>query len=252
MSLIQFSHANGFPAKTYSILFKYLKEFEISYVEILAKNVKPEEINWYDMSEEIIYSAEKYEKPLVGIGHSLGGILTLLAASKKPDIFHSVILLDPPMFSPMKRGLINFIQAIKLYDYFSPAGKSKKRRKKFDSMHQALEYFKNKNLFKNFHPEALKDYVKYSLFERGNGVELKISVEKEVAIYRNILTKYPNSLYNVKGVIAYGAKNPILWKSDINWIKRKFTKFKVIVFPGTHFFPLENPESTALFIKRHL
>ena len=50
MSIIQFSHANGFPAKTYSVLFKHLEGHKISAINILAENRKPSEINWHDLT----------------------------------------------------------------------------------------------------------------------------------------------------------------------------------------------------------
>jgi len=86
MSIIQFSHANGFPAKTYSVLFKHLEGHKISAINILAENRKPSEINWHDMTEDILKCAGQFEEPVVGVGHSLGGVLTLMAAAKKTCI----------------------------------------------------------------------------------------------------------------------------------------------------------------------
>jgi len=54
MSIIQFSHANGFPAKTYTALFDHLKEHKISAINILAENTNPNEINWYDMRDDVL------------------------------------------------------------------------------------------------------------------------------------------------------------------------------------------------------
>ena len=54
MSIIQFSHANGFPAKTYSVLFEQLKDHRISAIDILAENVRPEDICWYDLKDDIL------------------------------------------------------------------------------------------------------------------------------------------------------------------------------------------------------
>ena len=53
MSIIQFSHANGIPAKTYLVLFKQLEGHKISAINILAENRKPSEINFHDMTEDI-------------------------------------------------------------------------------------------------------------------------------------------------------------------------------------------------------
>ena len=54
MSHIFFTHANGFPSKTYKILFNYLKKYNISTVDTLADNLEPEDINWNTLSEEIM------------------------------------------------------------------------------------------------------------------------------------------------------------------------------------------------------
>ena len=106
MSIIQFSHANGFPAKTYSVLFEQLKGHTISAINILGEKTNSNEINYHDLTNEILESASHYGESVIGVGHSLGGVLTLLAAAKKPEIFQYIILLDPPLFSPYKRFLI--------------------------------------------------------------------------------------------------------------------------------------------------
>ena len=51
MSIIQFSHANGFPAKTYSILFEQLKGHTISAINILGENTNSNEINYHDFTD---------------------------------------------------------------------------------------------------------------------------------------------------------------------------------------------------------
>ena len=53
MSIIQFSHANGFPAKTYSVLFEHLKDHTISAIDNLAENRVPPAINWHDLAEDV-------------------------------------------------------------------------------------------------------------------------------------------------------------------------------------------------------
>jgi len=103
MSIIQFSHANGFPAKTYTALFDHLKEHKISAINILAENTNPNEINWYDMRDDVLENIEQQGEAVIGIGHSFGGVLTLLAAAKKPELFQSIILLDPASFFSTKK-----------------------------------------------------------------------------------------------------------------------------------------------------
>jgi surfactin synthase thioesterase subunit len=76
--MIFFAHANGFPAKTYTKLFSLLEdEFEIGFIEKIGHNPKfPVTDNWDCLKNELREEIEKrYSQPIIGIGHSLGGIL---------------------------------------------------------------------------------------------------------------------------------------------------------------------------------
>ena len=252
MSVIQFSHANGFPAKTYSYLFDQLKEYKISAINIIGDNTDYIDINWFDLRDELIQNVLLHGEPVIGVGHSFGGVLTLLAAAKNPELFKNIILLDPPMFSPIKSTVIKILRILGIEDWVSPAGKSKKRRNNFASTSEAKSLFKTKMIFKNFNPHILNDYVSYGLKENENGVELTIPVAKEIEIFHNSLILYPKYLRIVKGSLIYAAKNPILWQSDLCWINRNFNNLKLFPFPGSHLFPFENPQSTALMIRRCL
>jgi len=250
MSIIQFSHANGFPAKTYSYLFNQLKEYKISAIDIIGDNTDYKDINWFDLRDELIQYVLQHDEPVIGVGHSFGGVLTLLAAGKNPELFKNIVLLDPPIFSPIKNKVIEILRVFGIEDWLSPAGKSKNRRDKFASKSLAKSLFMSNKIFKNFHPETLNDYVTYGLKKNEKGFELTIPVAKEIAIFHNSLTLYPKYLRTVKGFLIYATKNPILWPSDLRWINRNFANLKLFPFPGSHLFPFDNPESTALMIKR--
>ena len=58
MSIIQFSHANGFPAKTYSVLFEHLKDHTITAIDNLTENRVSPAINWHDLTEDDLESVE--------------------------------------------------------------------------------------------------------------------------------------------------------------------------------------------------
>jgi surfactin synthase thioesterase subunit len=85
---IHFAHANGFPAKTYNKLFSNLEdEFNINYLERHAHNPKfPVTDGWDRLRDELREEIEKrYTEKIIGVGHSLGGILHFLVAVEKPD-----------------------------------------------------------------------------------------------------------------------------------------------------------------------
>ena len=55
---------------------------------------------WPNTVADAIYKQANVAQdgPLIGIGHSMGAVLTLLAATKYPDLFSEIILLDPVLF----------------------------------------------------------------------------------------------------------------------------------------------------------
>ena len=86
--IIHFAHANSFPAKTYSKLFAFLADdYEINYLERHAHDpIYPVTDGWGRLRDELLNELTKrYSAPVIGIGHSLGGILHFLAAIEIPN-----------------------------------------------------------------------------------------------------------------------------------------------------------------------
>lgn len=62
--------------------------------------------DWWGMVDSTIDEAralrEQSGEELVGVGHSAGGALIACAATKSPELFEKVVLVDSPMFNPLK------------------------------------------------------------------------------------------------------------------------------------------------------
>ena len=151
MPTIQFSHANGFPSKTYNHFFQLFgDDYEFSYVPLTGHGKYKPGRNWQSLTQELIADIEaKHSKPVIGMGHSMGGVLTLFASLQRPDLFEKVFILDPPLFHRRMRWMIGFNYFFGLAQYMVPiAKKAKNRRSHFDSREQVYESFKKKSLFK--------------------------------------------------------------------------------------------------------
>ncbi|MFC2063845.1 alpha/beta fold hydrolase [Chloroflexota bacterium] len=151
--LIHFAHANGYPPSCYQPLFSQL----ITRYQILSmlqrplwKGSDPNEImDWHPLSEDLIHFFNQQSiKSIIGIGHSLGGIVTLRAAINYPERFKALILIDPVLFSPyliFLRRLLNFNQLIY---HFHPLIKSASRRKRvFPDIDFIYRSFRRKSVF---------------------------------------------------------------------------------------------------------
>jgi pimeloyl-ACP methyl ester carboxylesterase len=253
MTQIQFSHANGFPGSSYNYLFSLLPDYPINYVEKMGHGDYPLDNDLKNYAAELIADIERnHKEAVVGMGHSAGAIVTLIAASLRPDLFKHVILLDPVLFSKRKRYALKLAKKLGFIDKITPAARAKKRRTYFKDRPAAKLYFSNKALFKKFHPRCFDDYIEYGLVDTDQGVELNISPEVEADIFRNVLLDAPKSLRQVKGTVIYGANSDLFEQSDRKWWQRKFPNMALISFEGGHLFPFEDPEGTANLLNKVL
>ncbi|GIU82769.1 MAG: alpha/beta hydrolase [Acidobacteria bacterium] len=253
--IIHFAHANGFPALSYKKLFSELAdEFDIFFLERHGHNPEfPVTDNWTFLKDELRVEIEKrYTEPVIGVGHSLGGILHLLVSVERPDLYEQIVLLDSPIISRPASGFLKLAKKTRLIEKFSPAGSTKFRKNFWQSREEAFEYFKNKPRFRDFDTDVLKDYIQHGLVQNNSGFELFFNPLIETKIYLTIPDNLPEiyekisvpfsfikgsrSLESRLAGLAYTKKHPLL---------KAFLKVK-----GSHLFPFENPTDTARAVKK--
>lgn len=253
---IHFAHANGFPSLTYKKLFSLLEpEFAVGYLEKHAHNPDyPVTDNWKHLANELADEiAERYCEPVIGIGHSLGGVLHLLAAFEKPELYSEIVLLDAPIISPASSFGLKVMKRTGLLKRYPPASTTRFRRRSFRSREEAEEYFSSKPKFAAFDPEVLEDYLAHGLRRSGAGLKLSFEPEIEAKIYTTIPTDLPDykgrlevKTFYIGGTDSYEAR-----LARLGFMKRNFPiEFRFI--EGSHLFPLESPNLTASLIKELL
>ena len=251
--IIHFAHANGFPAKTYSKLFSFLKDdYEIKYLERHAHNPKfPVTEGWERLRDELAEELQKSPAPVIGIGHSLGGILHLLVASYHPELYRQIILLDAPVISRLSSAGLRFLKATNLLDRYSPAKITRFRRNTWQTRTEVFEHFKSKPKFSDFDEDVLRDYAHHGTIETERGFELFFKPSIEAKIYQAL----PHNLPKLKGKLnvptAYlgGTRSREGRLARLSFMKRNFS-FTFFTINGTHLFPLENPQQTAQIVKQ--
>lgn len=251
MVSVQFSHANGFPSPCYRYLFSLLPEYQFSFVEKMGHGDYPLAGDIKNYAHELINDIRsKNNPPLIGVGHSAGAVVTLLAAAEAPELFQHVILLDPVLFSKRKRFALKLVKHIGLMDKVTPAGRAEKRRMHFATKAEARSYFENKSLFQSFHPQCFDDYIEFGLEPCAEGFRLAISPEIEADVFRNVLLQTSTALKQVHGTVIYGQNSDLFQHSDQQYWQRNFPNMQLLPFDGGHLFPFEQPEETAAQLKR--
>lgn len=247
--IIHFAHANSFPAKTYSKLFSYLNDdFELGYLERHAHNPRfPVTDGWKYLAHELQTEIEnRYTQPVIGIGHSLGGILHFLVACENPQLYKAIILLDAPLVSRLSGAVLKFAKLTRLADKYSPSRTARFRRNLWQTKSEVFEHFKQKELFKNFDKDVLLDYSQHGTIPHERGFSLYFEPKIEARIYRTLpdsFTKFRGKL-KVPAIYIGGTHSREARLARLSFM-RKYFPFEFHFIEGSHLFPFEKPFETA-------
>ena len=247
---LHFSHGNGFPAECYRKMLGFLTErFDIGYINTIGHDPHyPVTDNWPHLVEELIdHIGTRYRKPVIGVGHSLGGYLTFMAALQRPELFKAIVLLDAPLLSDFKSRGLEMTKWIGIVDRITPAASTRNRRRVWENGVDALEHFRRRGMFKRFDPECLADYVDHGMVRKRDGkLHLVFDPEIEYRIYRSI----PHNFADMAGPLRVpagfigGRESDEVRRVGLSMMKRRYGfHFKRI--EGTHLFPFEHPQAAA-------
>ncbi len=250
--VLHFSHANGFPAPVYRSMLGLLEPtFRVSTITALGMDARhPPTEGWPHLVRQVIEQVEKAHRgnssqPVIGVGHSLGGYLTFMAAVARPDLFASIILLDAPIIGAIKGRLLGATKTFGIVDRVTPAGATRERRAEWASLAEAEKHFRGKPLFRHFAPEALRDYVRFGLADDADKLRLLIDPAIEYQIYRTVPHDLHRSLakLEVRAGFIGGADSDVVRRVGLSTMRHAGFAFKRV--KGGHLFPLEHPAIAA-------
>lgn len=95
---------------------------------------------------------DQMPRPLIGMGHSMGGCQLANLALLHPRLFESLILIDPVIQGRISLG-----------GNVSPAFASAKRRERWPSREEALKSFKKSKFYQTWDPRVLDRWVQHGL-----------------------------------------------------------------------------------------
>ncbi|WP_447591594.1 alpha/beta fold hydrolase [Aquipseudomonas campi] len=251
-SLIFFAHANGFPSATYGKLFAALApDYRVTHLEQHGHDPRfPVDDNWNNLVDELILHVAQQEQPVLGVGHSLGGVLHYHAALRRPELYRGVVLLDSPLLTGLDRMVIRAAKRFGFIDRITPAARTVGRREAFGDMAEARDYFAGKALFSRFDPECLDAYVRHGLRIEGQGLRLRFNPATEIDIYRSVPHTSPGRPQQLQVPLAVvrGRHSRVVLPHHARQAGRA-PRGEYLTLPGGHMFPLERPDETATLLR---
>lgn len=114
--------------------------------------------SWFDYSRDLLAMVNRFRRcmprPLVGVGHSFGGLAVTDLALMHPRLFSSLVLLDPTIshFAKMGRGFGNIT-----------LGLASSRRDVWPSPQAALAAFKRSDFYSAWDPRVLHAWTRHGI-----------------------------------------------------------------------------------------
>ena len=256
---IVFSHANSFPAGVYGLLFEIWREhgYLVHAIEKFGHDpARPVTSNWPHLRDQLIdFIDAEVGGPAWLVGHSLGGMLSVLAACKRPDLARGVVLLDAPIIAGMSAHGLRVAKATGLMPRVSPGRISSIRRHNWPSLAAVRAHFARKSAFARWDPAVLEAYVKSGFVRRGGQTVLAFDREVETQIYNTLPHHMPSVLrrHPLQCPLAYiGGRQSVETRPVSLDATRRLAGERLVWTEGSHLFPMEHPRDTAAEVMRLL
>jgi len=253
------SHATGFCAGIYTPFAEKLAR----YLRILGMDDRghgktraladPKKLkNWDIFSRDLEGFFEHLGQPVIAMGHSRGGVASLVVAARRPDLVRALILVDPTilpfswmagLFAAKKAGLSKFIPI---------AARAARRRKIWPDRETLLVAYRGKRSFKAWDEGFLEAYITHGT-ERTAGGSIKLCCDpiwesRCFATCSHDVWRYIRRL-KVPTLVLYGSESDTFLRPAVKRFKAKVPGTVFRCFEGTsHFVPMERPDESAEII----
>jgi pimeloyl-ACP methyl ester carboxylesterase len=250
---LHFLHANGYPPECYQPFLELLQtQYHVfgMLLRPLWKDSNPSEIrSWEPFSDDLLQFLAPQPTPVIGVGHSIGAVVTLRAALREPGRFSALVLIDPVLFVPSRLISWKFFYTLGLGDRLHPliAG-AKKRRRVFDDLEVVFRRYRSRNVFRYMSDENLRIYIEGVTRSKADGTYgLVYSPEWEAQIYRTGLQDFDIwrglPKLEVPTLFIRGAETDTFLEKAAKLVKRMLPKAWVETLDkSTHLLPLERPQ----------
>lgn len=166
---LHFAPANGYPPGAYSA---FLESFAEDH-EIVASLHRPlwesppaidSFKSWDVFGEDLKQLVTQLDQPVVSVGHSMGTAAILMAAVQRPEMFKSLVLIEPVLV-PRR-----YLLALRFFGRLAPhkiplVQKTLNRVDRFSSRQEAFEHYRPKSVFADISDAVLWDYVQHGTKE---------------------------------------------------------------------------------------
>jgi len=257
---IVFAHANGFPAGSYAPIFEVWRAagWRVEAPERFSHDARyPVTNNWPRLRDQLTDFIVARDVPgALLVGHSLGGLVSLLAACKRPDLVGGLVMLDSPIVTGWRAHSVHVAKRTGLIERVGPGAIARRRRHEWPSREAVHAHFAAKSAFARWDPAMLAAYVRAGFDDVPGDDATAIAAKVVLGISRDTETRIYNTLPH--HIAALLKKHPP--RCPVGFIagtrsaemrqggfagSHKLAGDRWRWIEGTHLYPMERPNDTA-------
>ena len=254
---IVFSHANSYPAGCYRLLFEAWRAagWQVDALPRFGHDPRfPVTSNWPHLVEQLedFVLGLHAGGPVALVGHSLGGMLSLMLAARRPALAACVVQLDSPYIRGWRREMVRLSKLSGLAWRVPPASIARQRRDHWPDAEALARHFGSKPLFQAWDARVLADYLACGFEpdpQRG-GLRLAFHRGVETRIYAGLPHHLPVLARRLQAPIGFvaGARSLEMRQGGVRATQAFIGTANYREIHGTHLFPMERPEQTAALV----
>jgi pimeloyl-ACP methyl ester carboxylesterase len=256
LPILHFVHANSYPSATYRQFFGHLApHYAVQCLPMHAHDPRyPVRNGWRYLMQELLDDlVARYDRPVILVGHSMGGMLALMVAKERPDLVRCVVLLDSPVVAGWRAVLLRMAKAAGVDQRFGPAKFSARRRNVWPDAEAAFDHYASKSLFSVWPPSVLRDYIDVGLASHPRGVTLRFTRETETAVYRTLPHHLGRLTRRFPVPVGFiGGEQSVECRQAGLKATRRLVGSHFRLLPGGHLFPMESPAVAAAAVHHML
>ncbi len=255
-----FLHGNGMCAGAYTPFLRLLSErFDITASDVRGQGDSELKRrgriwHWGEFTEDLKRVIEaKMKPPVIGMGHSLGSVITAMAAARYPHLFSRLVLIDPVFLPARILWLSGFTRMLGLGGLHPLAQKARRRKRVFAGKGEALERFTGgRGIFKTWSAPFIESYLECALEERGEErAVLKCDPEVEAQFFESVPLNTWSYIRKIQCpvLVLRGENSDTFLPEAAERVAMALKDGRVVTIgETTHFLPMERAEACVRVI----
>ncbi len=251
--VLLFCHATGFNAETYKTLLTPLTtRFRVLAVDLRGHGMTtaPADPNrlksWNVYPKDVVALLRDLDEPVYLSGHSLGGAVAMMAASKIPDRVLGLVPADPVMIPAAAARIMRLRRLLGLPSASDLVRGASRRRAVYGTREMMFDAYKGRGAFKTWPDQVLRDYITGGSIDLPNGeVQLACAPAWEAATFGSAGSMLGRIIRRIECPVSllYAEEGSTMRPQTAELVKRLQPDWHVTEVLGTtHFLPMEKPD----------